>query len=419
MNVAIFGLGYIGFTSACCIASEGNKVIGLDVNTDKVKSINDGQIPFEEPGLDELFKKSYESNLIKATTDIDDAVENAELIIVCVGTPSGSDGSHDMRFIIEVSRQIAKSIEKFNRNISILYRSTMQPGSMKNIIMPIFKNILGKNIQNIELVYNPEFLREANAINDYFNPSKIVVGTSDGMPSMKVENLYKNLTAKVFVTSYEEAEITKFIDNSWHATKVAFANEVGRICNTLDISAKTVHEIFISDDKLNISPYYLRPGGAFGGSCLPKDTRALQHIAKNNSIDTELINSLLESNESHKKFHYNNIKSKIKNCKNILMVGLAFKADTDDLRESPNVDLLKNLIKDNVNLKVYDPFISISKLMGQNLSHIITNVPKVHQTLISKKEAEETSWDLLIVSNKTYKNLKLKYDKIISTDEID
>lgn len=409
MKVAIFGLGYVGFTAACCIASEGHQVIGVDVNDDKILDINNGRPPFVEPDLADLMAKSRKKENLSATKDPVEALSGADLTIVCVGTPSGPDGSHDMRYIAEVSRQIASTLNTLKQQkTTVAYRSTMRPGSIKQLITPIFQSNLGEHWnEKVELVYNPEFLREAQAINDYFNPSKIVIGTIDGNPSATMDILNTNISAPTFVTKYEEAEITKFVDNSWHAVKVAFANEIGRVCQKMDISASTVHEIFVSDTKLNISPYYTRPGGAFGGSCLPKDVRALQYIATDVGANIHLVDSLLRTNEAHKNHQFDQIMAAVPEGGSVLMAGLSFKAGTDDLRESPNVDLARKLLAVGVKLRIFDPALVPAKLRGQNLGYTYSNLPTIDQLLMSKEEAEAVTWDVVVASNATANLLDL------------
>lgn len=402
MKVAVFGLGYVGFTAACCISSEGHEVVGVDVNADKIADVNEGIPPFEEPGLAELMKKGAATGGLSATEDNAAALVGTELAFVCVGTPSGADGAHDMRYIIEVTRHIAAALKQVQGGrLTVAYRSTMRPGSMRKLVAPIFASMLGPAWSDrVELVYNPEFLREAQAIHDYFNPSKIVIGTEDGQPCEVMARLHANIDAPTFVTRYEEAEITKFVDNSWHAAKVAFANEIGRVCQRLGVSASMVHEIFVADTKLNISPYYTRPGGAFGGSCLPKDVRALQYISTDIGANTHLLDSLLRSNEAHKVFQFDAAMKLLPGeGARVLMAGLAFKAGTDDLRESPNVDIARKLLEAGVELKVYDSGLTPSRLRGQNLGYTYSFLPTIDALLIGKAEAEAGDWDLVIASN--------------------
>lgn len=413
MKVSIFGLGYVGFTASCCIASEGHTVVGVDVSDAKINDIANGVAPFEEPGLQELMDGALANNRLSATKVVADALEGADLGIVCVGTPSGPDGAHDMRYIADVTRQIATALAAMPAHkMTISYRSTMRPGSIRNLIMPIFASVIGEGwADQVELVYNPEFLREASAIKDYFNPPKIVIGTHDGAPNDVMEKLHENIEAPVFHVGFEEAEITKFVDNSWHAVKVAFANEVGRICQKLDVKASKVHEIFVSDTKLNISPYYTRPGGAFGGSCLPKDVRALTYISNDVNANTHLLDSLLRSNEAHKnhQFEYA-LKSLPESGAKVLLAGLAFKSGTDDLRESPNVDMARKLLEAGVELKVFDPHLEPRRLRGQNLGYVYSSLPTIDQLLISKEAAEAGDWDLIIASNATIDDLDLGDD---------
>jgi GDP-mannose 6-dehydrogenase len=414
MKIAIFGLGYVGFTAACCIASEGHEVVGVDVSDEKINDINDGAPPFEEPGLKELMTKAKQIGSLYATKSISDALSDTDIAIVCVGTPSAPDGSHDMSYIIEVTRQIAESLSKGNQSkITVAFRSTMRPGSIRKLILPIFESILEPNFNNwLEVVYNPEFLREASAINDYFHPSKIVIGTLNGSKSELLESLHENIDATTFYSNYEEAEITKFVDNTWHATKVTFANEIGRLCKKIGISSEKVHEIFVSDTKLNISPYYMRPGGAFGGSCLPKDTRALQYISSDVGANTCMLDTLLRSNEAHKNFHYEQVMSKLSGNSKVLMAGLAFKSNTDDLRESPNVDLARKLLSSGVDLKIFDPALDPVKLKGKNLGFVYSNIPSIDRLLVGKEEANKGDWDLVIKSNDTANMIDDKYDSI-------
>lgn len=421
MKIAIFGLGYVGFTAACCIASQGHDVVGVDVSETKVDDLNAGTVLFEEPGLKEMLTEQLGAGRLSATRSVPDALEGAELAVVCVGTPSQSDGGHDMRYIIDVSRQIASALAKRpdGFDLTIAYRSTMRPGSIAKLIMPIFKAKLGdEGASRVNLVYNPEFLREAQAVFDFFNPPKIVIGTHDGQPNAVMTALNKGLDAPVFVTGYDEAELTKFVDNSWHAVKVAFANEIGRVCQTLNISARQIHEIFVADTKLNISPYYTRPGGAFGGSCLPKDVRALQHLASDIGAHTYLIDSLLRSNEAHKNHQFQVITQGLAPGSRVLMAGLAFKAGTDDLRESPNVDVARKLIEAGYDVSIYDPGLVPEKLRGQNLGYAYSHLPSIDTLLIDRAEAQAGAWDLVVAANSTANDLDLAGKRVVTLHSI-
>lgn len=401
MKVAVFGLGYVGCTSVACIASQGHAVVGVDVNPRKVEQVAAGMSPIFEPGIDEMLAAAHAEGRIAAVEQAGEALASADVAIVCVGTPSGVDGSHNMSFIVQVTRQIAQAVKPGRAApLTVVYRSTMRPGTIDQIIAPIFRTTLGDDAEGlVELVYNPEFLREASAIDDYFHPPKIVIGTHDGQPNARMTALHAGIEAPVFVTGFREAELTKFVDNSWHAVKVAFANEIGRICELLDVSASTVHEIFVSDRKLNISPYYLRPGGAFGGSCLPKDVRALQYIAAEVGGNAQLIEALIRSNEAHKHHQFTMVSRRLKPGARVLLVGLAFKAWTDDLRESPWVDLARRLLDAGHSVHVYDPVLTPEALVGQNLGYAYTYLPMFDSLLVDKETAESGAYDLAVVTN--------------------
>ena len=412
MHITIFGLGYVGFTAACCIASEGHHVTGIDVSEKKVADILAGRSPIIEPGVDEMLQEGLKKGLITASTSIGDHLDECDLAIVCVGTPSAADGSHNMGYIADVTRQIAAALKSDRKKtLTVAYRSTIRPGSVEELIAPIFEASLGdKADEIIELVYNPEFLRESSAVQDYFEPPKIVIGTKDGKPNTAMETLNANIKVedgKTFYVGFREAEFTKFVDNTWHAVKVAYANEIGRVCLQLGIKATQVHEIFKSDTKLNISPYYTRPGGAFGGSCLPKDVRALQYISGDAGAMTPLVDSLIRSNEAHKHRLFEHASNGLKPGAKVLMAGLAFKAGTDDLRESPNVDLARKFLTAGFDLEIYDPAIDADKLVGANLGYAYSQLPTLERILVSKEAAEAGNYARVIVTNATIKELNM------------
>lgn len=408
MKVVIFGLGYVGFTAGCCISSEGHSVIGIDVSQSKVDAINAGNAPIVEPKVLDMLLAARKDGRFVADTSIGDHLQGADLAIVCVGTPSAADGSHNMGYIADVSRQIAAAMKGTSGKLAVAYRSTIRPGTIEELIHPIFEATLADEVtKRIELVYNPEFLREGSAVDDYFAPPKIVIGTADAKPNDAMEQLNANIEAPTFYVGFREAEVTKFVDNTWHAVKVAFANEIGRVCMQSDISASQVHKIFVSDTKLNISPYYTRPGGAFGGSCLPKDVRALQYIGSDTGSNLHLVDSLIRSNEAHKHALFEYACDGLKPGATILLAGLAFKAGTDDLRESPNVDLARKLLGAGYDLRIYDPSINADMLVGANLGYAYSQLPTLERILISKPDAEAGKWDRVIASNATVKELSL------------
>ncbi len=419
MKTVIFGLGYVGFTAACCIAEEGHTVIGIDVSPAKVAQINAGKAPIIEPRVAAMLTAARAAGRLRADTEIGDHLRGADLAIVCVGTPSAVDGAHDMGYIANVTREIAQALAAdpeagpktepgTGAPLAIAYRSTVRPGTMEELVRPIFETALGPAFAHrVELVYNPEFLREGSAVQDYFAPPKIVIGTEGARPSAAMETLNANLDAPRFLVGFREAEITKFVDNSWHAVKVAFANEIGRACLGLGVSAKAVHQIFVADDKLNISPYYLRPGGAFGGSCLPKDVRALQYIGADTGANLHLIDSLLRSNEAHKHRLFEHATEGLAPGASVLMAGLAFKAETDDLRESPNVDLARKLLTAGYELKIFDPAITPEALVGKNLGYAFSQLPELERLLIDKPTAEAGGFARVIATNATVRALNL------------
>ena len=419
MKIAIFGLGYVGLTAMACLAKDGHDITGVDVNSEKVRQINDGLSPISEPGLDELLVEGLARKAIRCTTDPAEALEGRDMAIVCVGTPSAVDGSHNMSYIAEVSRQIATALRRgASRRLTVVYRSTIRPGTVDELVRPIFTSVLGKSEDRVEIVYNPEFLRESVAIKDFFDPPKIVIGTHDGEPSVAMDEMNKGLDCPVFYTRYREAEITKFVDNTFHAVKITFANEIGRVCVELGIDPKTVHKIFVSDTKLNISPYYFRPGGAFGGSCLPKDVRALQYVSADVGGNTHLVDSLIRSNEAHKNFLFKLCTDRAPAGGSILMLGLAFKKNSDDLRESPNLDLARKLLARGYRLRVYDPSLHPEKLIGQNLGYAYSNLPQLSQILVDEDRMRSDTFDLIVDANGTAAGLGLPADKIIDINTL-
>lgn len=420
MKIALFGLGYVGFTAACCLAGDGHEVHGVEIDPAKIADIRAGIAPFHEPGLSERLRDSLAAGRLQVGDSVEKALAGAEIALVCVGTPSGPGGAHDMGAIMQVTQQIATCLnENDGPPLTLAYRSTMRPGTARHLIAPLLAQSLGADWQTrVELAYHPEFLREAQAVEDYYHPAKIVIGTGEGTGSRRLEALYEDIDAPLFRTGFEEAELTKFVDNSWHAVKVAFANEIGRICQKLDVRAAPVHQMFVADTRLNISPHYTRPGGAFGGSCLPKDVRALQYIAMDAGANTHLIDSLLRSNEAHKHHQFHEVMSRLPEGGRLLLAGLAFKAGTDDLRESPNVDLARKLLESGVNLRIFDPGLSAARLRGRNLSFARVALPTMDELLVSRDEAEAAHWDLVVANNACAQDLSLPHTPVLRTDLI-
>ncbi|WEK45856.1 MAG: nucleotide sugar dehydrogenase [Candidatus Andeanibacterium colombiense] len=418
MKIAVLGLGYVGMTAAACLSKQGHRVFGIDVSDEKILQVNSGKSPIHEPGLDDLIKAGLEKGLISATKDLSVLAES-DVAIVCVGTPSAPDGSHNMAYIADVSRQIAAEIDpQRERPLVVIYRSTIRPGTIEGLIDPIFTDRLGANSSAYELVYNPEFLREATAIKDFFEPPKIVVGTRGGQRSEVIDAINEGIDAPTFYVPFREAEFTKFVDNTFHAVKVAFANEIGRVSGLLGISAKTISEIFLSDTKLNISPYYLRPGGAFGGSCLPKDVRALQYISADVGAMTHLVDSLIRSNDAHKHYLFEYCSRDLAPGASVLMLGIAFKSDSDDLRESPNIDLARKLLGAGYKLSIYDPQVRPAALLGQNLGYAFSNIPALRELLVERDDALSAHYDLVIDTRGKAEELPLQADRIINVNTL-
>ncbi|MGN7780847.1 nucleotide sugar dehydrogenase [Mycolicibacterium sp. 22603] len=418
MKIAILGLGYVGITAAACLASQGHEVIGVDPNPTKVDAILAGRSPITEPGVAEMLSAAVKDGLITASTAVAPQIADCDLALVCVGTPSAVDGSHNMTHIAEVSRQLAELLKTHSESsLTVVYRSTIRPGTIEELIRPIFDSVLGTESTRVELVYNPEFLRESSAVTDFFAPPKIVIGTKTGERCQVLDEINDGIDAPVFYVKYRESEITKFVDNTFHAVKTVFANEIGRICIQLGISAAEVHKIFISDTKLNISPYYLRPGGPFGGSCLPKDVRALQFVSRVSGGQTHLIDSLINSNEAHKSFLFDYISQGLRYGAQVLMVGIAFKDNSDDLRESPNVDLARMLITAGHQLSIFDPHVAPHNLLGQNLG-VLSNSPFIRELLIDQTAAEQKRWDLVVDTRSSAGRYAIKADRTVDINRL-
>ena len=397
MNISVFGMGYVGIVSAACFAEQGNKVIGVDVSKDKIDEINDGQTPICEAGLSDIIAK-HRGHGITATSDYKAAIKDTDISFVCVGTPSRSDGSITLDFVKTVCEQIGQAIKEKQGKHTVVIRSTIIPGTMETIIKPILERESGRTVgDNLGLCNNPEFLREGSAIYDFYNPPKTVVGVFDNSTVSVLEELYGFLDDELILVKPKVAELIKYLDNPWHALKVAFANEIGRICKDIDIDSHDVMDVFCADKKLNISTTYLKPGFAFGGSCLPKDLRAITRFTKDYGIHTPLLNSILESNKEHISIVVDSILSQ--KVKNIGILGLSFKAGTDDLRESPMVKVVEILIEHDLNIVIYDETLNPSKLMGANLKYISKKIQNMASMLVETHQQFLDNSELIVVGN--------------------
>lgn len=387
MKISIFGLGYVGSVSAACFASMGHEVIGVDFKSEKNNIINSGRSPVYEKGLDKLIKESVENKKLFATDDIDSAVNKTEISLVCVGTPSSPEGQINLNHVINVCKDIAISLKSKKSNHIILIRSTIVPGTIENKLFPLVEKYSGKESgKDFSIIMNPEFLREGSAIDDFFNPERIVVGAKDLHNIEKVRNLYKGNNKYQVQASFHHvpiklAEMIKFTENSYHALKVAFANEIGVICKSTGVDSQKLMELFCKDKKLNLSSYYFRPGFSFGGSCLPKDLKGLNAIADDFELKVPLLNSIEVSNQIHTGRAIKLIKKT--KCKKIGFIGISFKVDTDDIRENPIIEVIKSVSKNSdCSSYLYDDKAKIDDLFSQKNIHVEKNI----DTLIKKVE---------------------------------
>ncbi len=400
MKISIFGLGYVGAVSAGCLAADGHTVIGVDPNATKVKLINDGVTPIIEKDIGEIIAKAVAEKRLWATTNVAEAIADTELSIVCVGTPSERNGSLDLRYIRNCCEEIGRALRNKSSWHNVTIRSTILPGTMRNIIIPMLEESSGKKAGvDFGICNNPEFLREGTAVYDYRNPPKTVIGEIDSRSGDVLAALYAHLQAPLIRTSVETAEMVKYVDNVWHAVKVAFANEIGNICKPLAIDSHEVMGIFCQDTKLNLSPYYLKPGFAFGGSCLPKDLRALSYKAKALDLDLPLLASVLPSNELQVDRAFKLIADR--NVKKISVLGFSFKEGTDDLRESPVVELIERMIGKGADLRLYDKNVSLAALTGANRDYILNHIPHISRLMVDNIQAAVDHGELIIIGNKS------------------
>lgn len=398
MRVSVFGLGYVGAVSSACLAHHGHDVIGVDINPAKVQQLNAGQAPLVEPGLPELVDAAVAAGKLSATIDPDEAVFGSDLSIICVGTPTGANGEPDLRHVKEVSRQIGSAIGRKAPGHVVVVRSTVMPGTTRDIVLPCLEAGAGKLAdRQFFVAHNPEFLREGSAIQDFEHPARTVIGAPDEATAAKVAQLYSKIDAPVITTSLETSEMVKFVDNVWHALKVCFGNEIGTVCKAAGLDSHAVMDIFCKDTKLNISPAYLRPGFAFGGSCLPKDTRAIVHKARALSLELPVISSIMASNRCQIERAIDMVLTTRK--RKVAILGLCFKVGTDDLRESPQVELAERLIGKGIEIKVYDPTLNHAVLTGANRDYIQNVLPHLDELLVDTLEEAVEGCELVIVGN--------------------
>ena len=398
MNISVFGLGYVGTVSAGCLAEDGHKVIGVDPVQNKVDLINQGKTPIIEKDISEIISNAVKSGNLLAVTDTREAVLDSQISLICVGTPSRINGNLDVSYVRRVCEQVGSALKVKSDRHLVVVRSTILPGTMRQVVIPALEDFSGKKAgECFGVCNNPEFLREGTAVHDFRHPPKTVIGTIDQPSADTLSLLYQNLDAPLLITDIETAEMVKYVDNVWHAVKVSFANEIGTICKALEIDSHQVMDIFCQDHKLNISPAYLKPGFAFGGSCLPKDVRALNYKARDLDLDLPILNSILPSNDLQIKRALKMILAK--KCKKISVLGFSFKAGTDDLRESPVVELIERLIGKGYDLKIYDRNVNIASLVGANRDYILNVIPHISKLMVSRLDQALDHGEVLIIGN--------------------
>ncbi len=398
MRISIFGLGYVGAVSAGCLATDGHDVIGVDPNQTKVDLINKGVTPIIEKDIGEMIAKTAASGKLRATTDVREAVMGSDISLICVGTPSMLNGNLDLSYVRRVCEEIGAAMREKSGFHVVVARSTMLPGSMRNVVIPTLEQASGKKAGvDFGVCNNPEFLREGTAVYDYYNPPKTVIGESDPRAGDMLVELYKHMDAPMIRTDVETAEMVKYTDNNWHALKVAFANEIGNICKAVGIDGHKVMEIFCQDTKLNLSPYYMKPGFAFGGSCLPKDVRALTYKGRSLDLELPVLNAIMPSNQQQIAKAIDMITGKGK--RKIGILGFAFKAGTDDLRESPIVDLIERLIGKGYDLKLYDKNVNLAALTGANRDYILNHIPHISKLMVESMQEVMDFAETLVIGN--------------------
>jgi len=398
MRISIFGLGYVGAVCGASLASRDHRVIGVDVSDAKVDMINRGECPIVEPGLSEMLDSAVSHQMLRATKDAREAIENSSLTMICVGTPSKKNGDLDLRYIEAVAREVGEGLRAKDEWHTVVIRSTVLPGTTRGVIQPIIEDCSGKRAgEDFGLAVNPEFLREGTAIKDYEKPPMTVIGEHCKHAGDMLEHIYADLSAPVIRKTIEVAEMIKYTCNIWHATKVSFANEIGNIAKTLLVDGREVMDVICQDKKLNISKYYMRPGFAFGGSCLPKDVRALTYRARQMDVKHPLLDSILNSNNYQVERAFNLIESYDK--RNVAMLGLSFKAGTDDLRESPLVTLAEMLIGRGYNLRIFDRNVEYARVHGANKDYINQRIPHIASLMDSDLTGMLEQAEVIVLGN--------------------
>ncbi|MDH1212535.1 GDP-mannose 6-dehydrogenase [Pseudomonas chengduensis] len=398
MRITIFGLGYVGAVCAGCLSARGHEVIGVDVSQTKIDLINQGKSPIVEPGLAELLEAGVKSGRLRGTTDVAAAVLASELSFIAVGTPSKRNGDLDLGYMESVCKQIGAALRDKQERHTVVVRSTVLPGTVKNVVIPLIEAASGKKAGvDFGVATNPEFLRESTAIKDYDFPAMTVIGELDQQSGDLLQELYSELDAPIIRKSIEVAEMIKYTCNVWHAAKVTFANEIGNIAKAAGVDGREVMDVVCQDHKLNLSKYYMKPGFAFGGSCLPKDVRALSYRAGSLDVEAPLISSLMRSNAAQVKKAFDIVTNYDK--RRIGLLGLSFKAGTDDLRESPLVELAEMLIGKGYELRIFDSNVEYARVFGANKEYIESKIPHVSSLLCKELDEVVAQSDVLIIGN--------------------
>ena len=398
MKLSVWGLGYVGTVSAGCLAQEGHEVIGVDSEPTKVDLINAGKSPIIEKDIGAIIERQVAAGRLSATTDAAVGVGWADLFLICVGTPSRGNGDIELKYVRRVCEEIGTALRNHEGAPVVVIRSTMLPGTMRNVVIPTLEACSGRRAgEEFGVCINPEFLREGTAVHDFFDPPKTVIGELNRASGDLLASLYAQVAAPLIRTDIETAEMVKYADNAWHALKVGFANEIGHLCKELEVDSHRVMDIFCQDTKLNLSPYYLKPGFAFGGSCLPKDLRALLYKAKTLDVSLPILAAILPSNEQQIERAVRTVIEK--GSKKVGILGFSFKAGTDDLRESPVVELTERLIGKGYDLRVYDANVKLAAIHGANRDYILNHIPHISRLMTRTIDEVLDHADTIVIGN--------------------
>ena len=400
MRISVFGLGYVGTTNAVCLAADGHEVIGVDSNPRKVASLMAGRSPVVEADLESMIAQALDAERLTATTDHALAVSESDVAVICVGTPSLDDGGADLTALRTVVRQIGSSLAGQHRPFTVILRSTVRPGTSRGVVVPLLEDASGRRADEaLSVCFVPEFLREGSSVADYYSPPKVVVASTSASGADVALELMPAADSPVDVVDFEVAELVKYVDNAWHGLKVGFANEIGRLGKSLGIDSRAVMDIFAGDTKLNISSRYLAPGFAFGGSCLPKDLRAINHTGRISNIDLPILGSILQSNESHLRSALELVLSM--QGRRVGVLGLSFKAGTDDLRESPMVEMVERLIGKGYDVSIFDPAVNIAALVGSNQTFIVNQIEHIGRLMAPSVDEVLERSEIIVVGNRS------------------